>query len=197
MLEANPGSRPQQSLTLVQVLRWQIHGTITCVLELAIFVAPLWLLYDLQKPMPIKLEIATPFSLRLLIIALTVIRLASFNKPQLSTNPTLAEAPFITWTQAELAYSVIAATFPSVHRLVVDLITYYNGGQFGDSGSRSAGETLQMRPLRSGVYKSEIAASSRRPTRRSEESDGNNSQELIIRRDFSIEVKHEADARGI
>ena len=142
--------------------------------------------------MPIKLEIAAPFSLRLLVIALTIIRLASFDREALTTNPTLGEAPFITWTQSELAFSVIAATFPSVHRLVVDLITYYNGGQFGDSGSRSAGETLQMRPLRSGVYKSEIAASSRRP-RRSEESDGNNSQELIIRRDFSIEVKHEAD----
>lgn len=52
-------------------------------------------------------------------------RLKTFNTAGLTTNPFLLQDKFIVWTQAELAYSVIAATIPSLRPFIKTLSTYY------------------------------------------------------------------------
>lgn len=52
-------------------------------------------------------------------------RLKSFNAEGLSTDPLLLQDKFIVWTQAELSYSIIAATIPSLRPFMKTLSTYY------------------------------------------------------------------------
>lgn len=54
------------STNIIQFLRWRIHAAIASVAEIAIFVAPLWLVWKLQQPKSVKIDIAIPFALRLL-----------------------------------------------------------------------------------------------------------------------------------
>ena len=80
------------------------------------------------------------------------LRLASFDQADFATDPTLRESRYICWTQAEMSYAVIGATLPTARRLVLDLITFYNGGYFGstaESGDRSG--AYQMTKLTSRV----------------------------------------------
>jgi hypothetical protein len=48
-----------------QFVRWEIQGIVSSLFEVAIFVSPLWLVRDLQKPLTMKVQIFTPFALRL------------------------------------------------------------------------------------------------------------------------------------
>lgn len=200
-------------------MRWKIQAIIASIFEVAVLVAPWWLVWDLQKPLHTKLDIATPFTLRIMSVVLrhaepcccillrefitdmkhsvvlfTGFRLSSFNTAALATDRTLHETSYICWTQAELSYAIIATTFPSARRLVVDLITYYNGGGYdmsvaGASRSGTVGDTVPMRPMRSGKYKSEITHAGMGRDRGG--SDGGNSQEMIIRKDVTFDIQHE------
>ncbi|KAK5118769.1 hypothetical protein LTR85_007975 [Meristemomyces frigidus] len=167
--------------------------------EVAILVAPVWLAWRLQKPLETKLEIVTPFALRLLILILTGLRLASFNQAALLTDFSLREAKYIAFTQAELSYSVISATFPTARRMMLNLTTFYNGGRFGEttasqslSHSGSRGDAYALKSLRK--RNSEVGRS-RTGTQRggsgNEDDNDNDSQELIIRKDVVIEVNQE------
>ena len=148
----------------------------------------------------------TPHSL----IIFTGLRLGSFTHTGFPSNFTLREAPYICWTQAELSYSIIAATIPTARRLMLDFITYYNGGNFGTSGTRtgvsrgaaggnshSQGEGIQMRSFRStGRRKSDMgyAGGTLRERGGERERDGEgvagdgDSQEMIIRKDVTYQV---------
>jgi hypothetical protein len=57
---------PQGVTNRVQFLRWKIHAAVASVAEVAIFIAPLWLVWKLQQPKSVKIDIAIPFALRLL-----------------------------------------------------------------------------------------------------------------------------------
>jgi len=136
------------------------------------------------------------------MIVFTALRLDSFNTNGFPQNFTLREAPFICWTQAELSWSIIAATIPTARRLMLDFITYYNGGNFGSSRSQAgtgayaggtvrSGNNIQMKSLRSGNGKSDPYAGGSRGTTRGQDPDilsDNDSQEMIIRKDISIRV---------
>ena len=120
-------------------------------------------------------------------------RLGSFNQAALSSNPTLREAKYISWTQAELSYAIISATIPTARKLVLNFITYYNGGTFGStlSQSGSQGNTIQMSTLKaSGQRKSKAANSG--SAQESQQRPVNDSQEMIIRKDVTVEVTREA-----
>lgn len=66
------------------------------------------------------------------MIVIAALRLCSFRPLGLSTDPTLLEAEFISWTTAETNYSIISATIPILRPLVISLSTHYDGG-FGHS----------------------------------------------------------------
>ena len=185
--------------------------------EVAIFAAPIWLVLKLRKPLETKLEIVAPFALRLLyvksplkapsnrrrpsgvadvihsIIVLTGLRLVSFDQADFATEPTLRESRYICWTQAEMSYAVIGATLPTTRRLVLDLITLYNGGYFGntvsESGTRSG--TYRVTKLTSRVKRNTELASTRTVQDAACDDGDNDSQEMIIRKDVTFEVIHE------
>ncbi|KIW33264.1 uncharacterized protein PV07_00131 [Cladophialophora immunda] len=173
-------------------LRWEVQGAVSSLFEVAIFAAPIWLVLKLRKPLETKLEIVAPFALRLLIIVLTGLRLASFDQADFATDPTLRESRYICWTQAEMSYAVIGATLPTARRLVLDLITFYNGGYFGstaESANRSG--AYQMTKLTSRVKRNAKLASTRTDQDAACDDGDNNSQEMIIRKDITVEVIHE------
>lgn len=192
--------------------------------------APIWLVWNLQTAMENKTEVVLPFALRLVyvsqhpqtdyityvrhsLIFFTSMRLGSFNSSGFADDFTLREAPYICWTQAELTYSIIAATIPTARRLMLDFITYYNGGNFNTSESRtgtrtgnskgglsnnSQGESIQMRSFRStGGKKSNLgyATVSRLGRAREGDEEGRmgdgESTDMIIRKDISIHVDNE------
>lgn len=120
------------------------------------------------------------------MIPITIARLCRFDSANATTDPTLHEAPYICWTQAELSYAVMAATFPTARRLIADLNTYYNGGRLGTSYATGyQGQSFPMNTLQSSVYHSKVT----NPARQSLD---NGSQEMIIKRKVSVEVIHES-----
>ncbi|RMZ88892.1 hypothetical protein DV736_g3890, partial [Chaetothyriales sp. CBS 134916] len=184
---------PELQARIQKFLRWEVQGAISCLFEVAIFAAPVWLVVKLHKPLETKVEIVAPFALRLLIIVLTGLRLSSFDQAAFATDPTLRESRYISWTQAEMSYAIIGATIPTARRLVLDLITFYNGGYFGstisESGTRSG--TYQMNKLRSRVQRNSELTSARAVEDAACDDGDNGSQEMIIRKDVTVEVKHE------
>ena len=87
------------------------------------------------------------------MVIFTGTRLRSFSQRDFKTDPTLHEATYIALTQAELSFSIVAATIPVARTLVTDLVTYYNAAGFGSSsgdGSRGTrSNTYQMKSLKS------------------------------------------------
>ncbi|KAK3618248.1 hypothetical protein LTR22_026443 [Elasticomyces elasticus] len=174
---------------------WEAQAIVACLMEVAIFIAPVWLVWKLQKSRKIRLEIVAWFSVRLLVIILTSKRLQSFDRAGFATDPTLHEATYICLTQAELCFSIIAATIPVARTLVTELVTYYNAGHFDSSvyGDGSRGYTYQSYPMKS------LKSSGKRKSDHGQLGSGNkqpgvddgDSQELIIRKDTTIHVTSE------
>ena len=82
------------------------------------------------------------------MIVIIAFRLSSFDADGLSENPTLRESQFITWTSAELHYSVVAATIPILRPFMSNLSTNYGAGQgpesnaYGQGTKRSHGHSI-------------------------------------------------------
>ena len=90
---------------------------------------------------------------------------------------------------------------------MLDFITYYNGGNFDTSGTRTGGasrvaassgaEGIRMRSLKSGRRKSDLGYAGGTVRERSREGEGEgvvsdgDSQEMIIRKDVSIRVDND------
>ena len=128
------------------------------------------------------------------MIIFTAMRLRTFDEAGFATDPLLQEATYISLTQAELSYSIIAATIPAARTLVTDLITYYNSGGMGSaastSGSRS--NTYQMRTLKSkssGRRESEHGYLGNAQNQR--DNGDADSQELIIRKEAAFQIGRE------
>lgn len=75
------------------------------------------------------------------MIVITAFRLKSFDSDGLSEDPTLRESQFITWTSAELHYSVVAATIPILRPFMSNLSTNYGAGQGPESNAYGQGTT--------------------------------------------------------
>ncbi|KAK0778398.1 hypothetical protein LTR91_008380 [Friedmanniomyces endolithicus] len=201
-----------------QYIKWEIQAIVASIIEVAIFAAPVWLVWQLQKNLKVKLEIVIWFGSRLLcvspssgpqkatcvlsipanrtcsVIIFTAMRLQTFDEAGFATDPLLQEATYISLTQAELSYSIIAATIPAARTLVTDLITYYNSGGMGSaastSGSRS--NTYQMRTLKSkssGRRESEHGYLGNAQNQR--DNGDADSQELIIRKEAAFQIGRE------
>lgn len=68
-------------------------------------------------------------------------RLSSFDKEGLSKDPSLRESQFITWTSAELHYSLVAATIPILRPFMSNLSTNYGVGQGPEGSGYGQGST--------------------------------------------------------
>ncbi|OCT48690.1 hypothetical protein CLCR_04817 [Cladophialophora carrionii] len=114
-------------------LRWKIIGAFDIISELAIVLMAVYLVWGLFTTFSKKAIVVSAFAFRLGNIVAIAFRLANFDKPERVSNPTLAEAIFIVWTQTELCYSLISATIPSLRPFVTNLNTQFGGMGAGDS----------------------------------------------------------------
>ncbi len=129
-------------------------------------------------------------------------RLVSISKSSFDSDPSLSIAPYICWTQAELAYAIMAATIPTARKFMLNFITYYNGvgysTAYGGSdllragpGSASRREAFQMAFLKpSSNRKSEFTYTGSREQRESQE-------DMMIRIETTVEVNRDSISRSI
>lgn len=81
------------------------------------------------------------------MIVIVILRLRAFDNNGLSQDPTLRESRFITWTSAELHYSLLSATIPILRSFMSNLSTNYGAGQgpgrsgYGQGSSGSYGRS--------------------------------------------------------
>jgi len=118
-------------------------------------------------------------------VLLTALRISSFDSSAFIANPTLGEAKFVTLTQAELTYSLLASTLPSTRRFIVDLVTYYNNGHFeeGNHSNTRSGLRSESIPMET------MKGTDRRPGgEESVDDDDNSSQTMIISKKVSFDV---------
>ena len=100
-----------------------------------------------------------------------VFRIINFDNPDRIPNPTLFEAGFIIWTQAELCYSLIAATIPTLRPFVTNLNTQFGalGAAEGrgdyEYGDGSDQNSHQLSKLRSGTKSADPSSAKRSFTR--------------------------------
>lgn len=153
------------------------------------------------------------------MIIFIAFRLASFDSTGLTTNPTFLQDKFIVWTQAELCYSLVAATIPSLRPFIQVLATNYgarpaNGyGSSYDTGTASGQipsgnyELGSLRPKGKDEYKYRIwsATTNDGPVKESVTADqsgakngadgasltSNDSQRMIIKKHQTWEVATE------
>jgi hypothetical protein len=80
--------------------------------------------------------------------------------------------------------------------MIADLNTYYNGGRLGTATTNDDhSQSFPMTTLRSSVYQTKIAYVRRRSATEVE-IDDNDSQEMIIKRTVSVEVRNESKDLG-
>ncbi|KAF2160582.1 hypothetical protein M409DRAFT_28968 [Zasmidium cellare ATCC 36951] len=126
---------------------WEAAEAIGATFELTIFALAAWTLtWRIKMPSSKKAVIISSFGLRLaILIAVIAARLSSFDKAGFFTDPTLHEAVFVCWTQAEMNLSIIAATIPIAHKFLLSLVTNY-GGAGGRNMSESKYRTSPRHP---------------------------------------------------
>ena len=161
----------------MQFLRLKLISVFDIAFELSLVGVTIYLVSDLKAALDMKWTVIFAFSMRLpyvkpprisiyipnsktdiarsLIVAIGF-RLATFNVAGLTTNPTILQAEYITWTQTELAYSIIAATIPRLRPFIKKLATNYGanpangygGGHANETGDEQQSGSLQMLTLR-------------------------------------------------
>jgi hypothetical protein len=75
------------------------------------------------------------------MVVIIAFRLSSFDADGLAEDPTLRESRFITWTSAELHYSLVAATIPILRPFMSNLSTHYGAGQGPEGSAYGQGTT--------------------------------------------------------
>ncbi|ERF71368.1 hypothetical protein EPUS_09332 [Endocarpon pusillum Z07020] len=106
-------------------LRWKIVESLDVITELGLFALVLYLVWNVRLQTMQKATVVIVFALRLPIIMIIAFRIATFDEAGYTTNPTLDETLFIIWSQAELGFSIVAATLPTLRRFISGLATYY------------------------------------------------------------------------
>lgn len=90
-----------------------------------------------------------------------IFRLYAFDESGLTVNPTLLESVFVVWTQAELNFSLVACTIPTLRRFVSGLATYYgaldqNKATDGSGHELCSDNEFAMSPLSSAVKSADL-----------------------------------------
>ncbi|MCJ1485909.1 hypothetical protein MMC06_006084, partial [Schaereria dolodes] len=105
--------------------RWQVIGVLNIVTELIVFSGSIFLIWGLRVSFSKKAAIVIAFGIRLPIIIVIVFRIHTFNRALHANNLVLAQAPYVIWTQVEVAYAVMSATLICLRSLVSSLNTNY------------------------------------------------------------------------
>ncbi|KAK3112584.1 hypothetical protein LTR53_010978 [Teratosphaeriaceae sp. CCFEE 6253] len=126
MILVGCGSRPWTQLSAQcesLYLRWIVVFCIDAAVELYIFAVILRMLAALQRKARNKLTATIMFGLRLPVILFAAFRLLALAHFRHSPEPLFARVVPAAWTQAELAYSLAAATLPTLIPFLAELNT--------------------------------------------------------------------------
>ncbi|PMD54804.1 uncharacterized protein K444DRAFT_596532 [Hyaloscypha bicolor E] len=185
-------------------LRLKLISGFDIAFELSLVGVTINLVSALQAALDIKWTVIFTFSMRLPLIIAIGFRLATFNVAGLTTNPTILQAEYITWTQTELAYSIIAATIPRLRPFIKKLATNYGASPANGYGAGHANETggdqqsgsfqmLTLRPKGKGDEYNYRIWSGGVPRRNNGASV--DSQRMIIKKDLVWEVDPDPNRR--
>ncbi len=92
---------------------------------MALFVLPIYLVWDLQMSYWLKAMVLSAFAFRIPIIPLTIARIKNLNQAGNSTNYTFDVVLAVVFAQVEMHYSLVAATIPCARPFLKALNTGY------------------------------------------------------------------------
>ncbi|KAF7196041.1 hypothetical protein HII31_02667 [Pseudocercospora fuligena] len=134
------------------ILRWEILDAFGCLFELAMVGMSIWLVWGVSAlSWSQKMVVVVMFAFRLPVILFTILRLLSYPDSN-RWDPTLLEAEFVSWSQAELCYSLIASTILVMRPFISSLVTHYGGS--GKAASRGEEQAHLMLPMKWGSVSS-------------------------------------------
>lgn len=99
------------------------------------------------------------------LIIFVALRLASLDLDAANEDPTLRGARYVSWTAAEVNYSIISATIPIIRPFMSNLATNYGGGQGSSNGGYGSGYGGQSTVGKTGVTSVHASGSQSFPMR--------------------------------
>ncbi|KAL9630035.1 MAG: hypothetical protein Q9204_004936 [Flavoplaca sp. TL-2023a] len=123
------------------LLRWQVETAFDTFGEAIIFAISFYLVQGLHMSLSNKFIIIGVFAFRILLIPFLVVRVISFPKHHLSTDPSFTLTYFYIWTQTVLNLSLIVSTTPCLKPFVASLNTGYGAFDTEHVASRVYGDT--------------------------------------------------------
>lgn len=136
-----------------QYHRWQAVTAIDVVTDVAICFLPLILTLPLNMPITWKAQVGLAFGFRIIIVPVSILRLAYFRGYPTSDEPQFAATTFLIIQQVMLALSLMSATVPNMKSF---MNSFYWGLGFAGLEAATAGtsssayelETIGSTPMR-------------------------------------------------
>lgn len=129
--------------------RWTFITAVNIFVEACLFIGSVSLIINLMMAMQKKTTVVMVFGSRLLLIAITILRLHYLKSSLLSSNPTLEGVSVVLLTQLELGWSLISATIPCLNPFMravstklgsMDAETIMNGSYLVDTNKAGGGD---------------------------------------------------------
>ncbi|OCL14761.1 hypothetical protein AOQ84DRAFT_358631 [Glonium stellatum] len=201
-----------QTTCIGWILRYKLVVAFDVITEVLLVVLPIYLVWSVQMGVKFKLRVVLAFSFRLPVAVLSILFLHYFAESRHSSNPGVSVSAAIIFQQAELGYSLIAATVPCLKSFIKSFdtglglaVTYathpYGSGGYGGSykmQSLAKGESIKSvaePPSAAAGFqldRTQNSTSIYHPNETPQEDSSiisHGSQEMIIRRDVQWDVR--------
>jgi hypothetical protein len=120
--------------TCLQLLGWATIEAFSLLIEGMICLLSLWLVWDLQMSMKLKVAVVGAFLLRILIVVPTAFKLSLTRRDMPSSDATFTSTDVVIATQVTMHYTVMAATFPCMR----SFLQAFNSGLGATTGLTTA-----------------------------------------------------------
>lgn len=120
--------------TCLQLLGWAAIEVFSLLIEGMICLLSLWLVWDLQMSMKLKVAVVGAFLLRILIVIPTAFKLSLMRRDMPSSDATFMSTDVVIATQVTMHYTVMAATFPCMRAF----LQAFNSGLGATTGLTTA-----------------------------------------------------------
>ncbi|ORY16827.1 hypothetical protein BCR34DRAFT_475937 [Clohesyomyces aquaticus] len=158
-LTVSAGCSPKSTLTAFQdqicsglLPRYQLVVITDALTDVLLVLVPAYLVWQLQMKNTLKLQVISAFAIRLPLIPLSILALSTYHNSLQSSNPGVDRTIPIVYQQAELCWSLIAATLPCLQSFIRSFDTgsgakvAYTTHAYGSSGYGNGG-SFKMQTL--------------------------------------------------
>jgi hypothetical protein len=118
----------------LQFLGWATIEAFSLLIEGLICLLSLWLVWELQMPMKLKVAVVGAFLLRILIVIPTAFKLVLLRRDLPKADAAFTSTDVVIATQVTLHYTVMAATFPCMRAF----LQAFNSGLGATTGLTTA-----------------------------------------------------------